>query len=76
MVYKPGKCCKIIVTCMVLHNICIEHNIPLNDDDEEEDENDDDDAVVQQEDENEQYSINNDGFQVRRQLVERRFNRV
>lgn len=27
--YKPEKCCKIINACSVLHNMCIENNVPL-----------------------------------------------
>ena len=27
--YKPGKVCKVMVTCCVLHNICQGNNIPF-----------------------------------------------
>ena len=26
--YTPPVCCKIINACAVLHNLCIEHNVP------------------------------------------------
>ncbi|XP_042900078.1 putative nuclease HARBI1 [Parasteatoda tepidariorum] len=44
LLYSPSKSCQIIMACCVLHNICIERNIPLleyieddNDDDEPDD---------------------------------------
>ena len=41
--YVPTKCCEIIVACFMMHNICIEHNLPLDDDDDDDDEDDDED---------------------------------
>jgi hypothetical protein len=37
MMYSPEKCCRIVLACFILHNICVQHNIPL-DEDEDEDE--------------------------------------
>lgn len=31
--YAPSKACQIISACVVLHNLCIDHNIPEADDD-------------------------------------------
>ena len=57
LTYEPGKCCKIVVACMVLHNMCVSAQIPLNGDDDndsnegsdedvEDDSNDDDNNNV------------------------------
>lgn len=35
LTYAPGKCCKIIIACFILHNMCIQANIPIIDDDED-----------------------------------------
>ncbi len=46
LTYEPGKCCKIVVACMVLHNMCVNAHLPLdegNDDEEGSDEDADDD---------------------------------
>lgn len=34
--YKPEKCCKIINACCLLHNLCIQNNVPLVDIDDPE----------------------------------------
>ena len=40
--YEPDKCVKVAVCCMLLHNYCIERNIPLMDNiDDDEQQNDD-----------------------------------
>ena len=81
MTYEPEKCCQIIVACMVLHNMCIDGNVPLddeNDDDDEDNANDNDevfgDFVAENEnhDAGEEQQIRN-GWRVREQLVEQRF---
>ena len=78
MTYSPEKCCKIIIACMILHNMCIQANIPL-----EEDEDDSNDDADGNEDNNEragavnaQYGhidAGNYGWQVRQNLVANRF---
>ena len=42
LTYDPAKCCKIIVTCMILHNICVNANVPLDGDEDEENSDNDD----------------------------------
>ena len=66
--YDPKTCCYIIVACFILHNICVQNNLPL-EDEEDEDENDDNEN-------NGQMAIpqaNGAGMQVRRQLINARF---
>ena len=41
--YSPGRACKIITACIVLHNLALDFGTPLNDDNDDVD--DDDDAV-------------------------------
>ena len=71
LMYEPVKCCRIIVACFMLHNICTEHNLPIDDEGQERDENDDGDnendnnVVVRR--------ANEGGIQVRRQLIHARF---
>jgi hypothetical protein len=74
LTYSTGKCCAIIVACMVLHNMCIDGHVEGDYDDNEDDENDEDDdnnaidhAVVQQ------IQQDADGWQVRRDLIAQRF---
>ena len=35
LVYKPETCVQIITACLILHNVCVEKNLPLEDDLEE-----------------------------------------
>ena len=41
--YEPGKCCKIIFTCIILENLCISSGIEDPEDDGSDDERDDQD---------------------------------
>lgn len=41
--YSPEKCCKIVMACLILHNMCVEANVPVDDESGNEDESDDDD---------------------------------
>ena len=68
LMYDPLKCCQMIVVCFILHNICTEHNMPLNvDDNEDENGDEDEDAniIVRQ--------VNVGGVHMRRQLILQRF---
>ena len=47
VIYEPEKCCKISVACMVLHNMCTERNVPLDDENEEEEGDNEDDNKPQ-----------------------------
>ena len=65
--YKPLKCFKIAVVCCLLHNICIDHNTPLDSDESDDDDDDDDDEDVDYD------GPLNDGKSVREQLIRQRF---
>ena len=78
MIYEPEKWGEIIIARMVLHNMCIEGNVPLDDENDDDDgDNIDDnngvfgDFVVENEnyDAGEGQQIGN-GWKVREQLVE------
>lgn len=81
MTYAPVKCCKIIVVCMILHNMCMDANLPLNEDDSDGDDDDDEHDmigdIVMGDHDNEAAGRNrrqnNDGVYVRRRLIEHRF---
>lgn len=45
LTYSPKKCCKIVMACLILHNMCVEANIPLDDEALQDDDNDDDGNV-------------------------------
>ena len=77
MTYAPGKCCKIILACMILHNMCIDANVPLPDDDEDEDDSDDNDDNNDGHNDRAAFDVRNerDGFEVRRHLINTRFTR-
>jgi len=64
--YKPLKCYRVIVACFILHNLCVQNNLPFEADDDE-DESDDNDG------ENLVAKANAVGLQVRRQLINARF---
>ncbi len=74
MTYDPVKCCKIILACMILHNICI--NLPMDEDgvpDDIDDSDDDREDNSQLGDGHERPQNRNVGVEVRRRLVEQRF---
>ena len=81
LTYAPGKSCNIIVACMVLHNICINGNVPNNNEEEEDgDDNEDDDVdnnahcgQDDDEDNGEAAPANMDVWRVRAELIEQRF---
>jgi len=27
--FQPAKCCKVVMACMRLHNLCIDNNVPI-----------------------------------------------
>ena len=43
LMYSPRRCINIIISCLILHNICIRDNIPMPDDDDNDDDNNDGD---------------------------------
>ena len=43
--YEPAKCCKIVVVCFILHNICVTNNLPIEEDSDDTDDDTDDDDV-------------------------------
>ena len=83
MTYSPGKCCKIIIACFILHNMCVAANEPIPDDDS--DESNDDDDEQHSGDEDDDNNQNNradfdiqdevDGLRVRNNLINTRFRR-
>ena len=80
--YDPLKCCRLIVACFILHNICIQNNLPLEDEDDDEG---DDEGGDDEHDENGGHDngrnvavrqINVAGLQARRQLINARFQNI
>lgn len=78
LMYGPEKCCKVVVACCMLHNICIAANIPLDNDGSSSESADSSDDS----DEEDGYDGGNvadgaehdqDGVQVRNALVANRF---
>ena len=46
MTYAPEKCCKIIMACLILHNMCVNAGVALDDEDQiDDDDNEEDDDV-------------------------------
>lgn len=79
LTYEPGKCCKIVVTCCILHNICVRNNLPVEDEDCGED-SDDDEAHSNDENEGNENALQQenavdaaDGLQLRRNLINQCF---
>ena len=73
MTYDPVKCCKIIVTCMILHSKCISANLPVDEYVEL-----DGDVIGEMQDSYNEVADNvpdgaNVGFEVRRRLIQERF---
>jgi hypothetical protein len=46
LTYEPAKCCIIVLTCCILHNICVRNNLPLDNEDSDGDDSSDDDVNV------------------------------
>ena len=81
LTFEPGKCCKIVVACMVLHNMCVDARLPA---DMDEDDDSDDDSS---DEDGEEQDVNNDAavliqhgaqggaVQIRRNLAHQRFGR-
>ena len=85
LTFEPGKCCKIVVACMVLHNICVNAQLPLDEDegnagdegsdedatdDDDDDDNDMDDAAFIDR------RAQQGAVQLRRNLAHERFGRL
>ena len=71
--YVPIRAIRIIGSCVILHNICMQYNIPLERNENEDDEdNDDNDNLEDSEDENDGNDAP-DGVAVRDVLVQQRF---
>ena len=69
LTYDPLKCCKIIVTCSILHNMCVEANLPIDVDDEDDDGDENGlNCVINRQ-------VHGNGANVRRQLIQQRFQR-
>ena len=73
--YEPTKCCKIVVACAILHNICVSNNLPLEEDDnhgngDEDDENQD---HVGADGHHMPRQAHIDGLIVRRRIIAQRF---
>lgn len=62
LMYSPQRCINIIISCLLLHNICIRDNVPMPDDDDDDDGDDDNDIDIPND-------VNAEGRQVRDQLV-------
>ena len=75
LTYAPEKCCKIVVACMILHNMCIAANVPMeNDYDRPEDNNAPNEDVVNEIPRNAaDNAVNHDAWQHRRQFIRQRF---
>ena len=65
LVYSPERCIQIIVACFILHNICIDHNIPL--------EQQEDEQVEEQDEEIYDGEAEQAGVEVRNALIRDRF---
>ena len=82
LTFEPGKCCKIVVACMMLHNMCVTAQLPL-----EMCEDDDNDENNDEGNDGDEENVNNDGadllhrgvqggaVQIRRNLAHERFGR-
>ena len=82
LTYNPGKCCRIVLACMILHNICVSNNVPLDDDDDDDDVNENEQGNEHNiQEENDQYrfivddALQMDGWTVRNALINARFRR-
>ena len=74
LTYSPVKCCKIIVACMVLHNMCMEANIQLDEEEDEQNDEDNNGDQLELQVPRENHPIGRlDGWQIRRQLINQRF---
>ena len=62
----PDRCCKVILACFMLHNICVRNKIPIEDNRNEEDEGQVDEDNIYQ-------GAQNDGHDVRSNLIRNRF---
>ena len=68
-VVQPQKCCNVIVTAFILHNICINHHLPEPELLEDEDNEDEEDGVG-----HDWYDMHEqDGEATRQTLIENRF---
>ena len=73
LTHDPTKCCKIIVACMILHNICADGNIPIDDEVDVELENNEQDlGLVNINAEFAEVELN-DAWRLRRQFIVERF---
>lgn len=76
--YVPGRCARIIGTCLILHNICRRGNIALPDNDDGASDDDDDGNDEDDDDDDDDDTHHNggnvpDGVNLRNQLVLQRF---
>lgn len=65
LTYEPGKCCKIVVACMVLHNMCVTAQLPLDVDDDN-DSNEGSDEDIDEDDTNDDNNNEENAALIRR----------
>ncbi len=68
--YLPPRCINIIVSCLMLHNVCIRDHIPMPDDDDDDDNDLGDDAHNDADMPNDDNAVA-EGREVRNRLVVR-----
>lgn len=66
LLFRPERACRIVTACVVLHNICINNNVPVP-------RNRNNYRIFQQSDNVIFQGVNNDGAEVRRRLIQTRF---
>ena len=82
LTYEPGKACKIIVACMILHNMCVDANLPLGDELQDDSDGNEDGEEENEEGEEDRQQEDNaaaarggrrDGWTDRSELINERF---
>ena len=78
LMFDPEKCCRIIIACCVLHNMCVQNHLPPDDDiDDEEYDHEEDLAYVVPEGDDHHANVARrayaEGNIVRRRLIQQRF---
>lgn len=75
--YEPNRCIPVIIACIILNNMCIEHNLPLDHDEDSDDEDEDADEGDDNEGGNQQGDMHAvGGVQTRARLVQDHFRRM
>ena len=75
LTYTPVKCCKIVISCFILHNICVRNSLPVEDDTSDDEMNDDANERAPEDNAMQQYDAQDaaDGLVLRRNLVNQYF---